>query len=56
MLAEIRGGADVVIVARDDTSEIDFRLLQQAIRSALEGHGLLKTEDATAGDRRDRSR
>jgi len=55
MLTEIRGGADVVLAARDDTTEIDFRTLQKAIRSALEGEGLLTAKESPAGNRRDRS-
>lgn len=42
MLPEIRDGADVVLVARDETPVIDFLTLKQAIRGALESEGLLE--------------
>ena len=41
MMPEIAAGADVVLAARQETGEIDFRLLQSAIRQALAGEGLL---------------
>ncbi len=45
---EIRPGADIVLLAREATVEVDFRLLQTDIRQALEAEGLLdvvKAED-----------
>ncbi|MFW6438075.1 MAG: ribonuclease P protein component [Armatimonadota bacterium] len=54
MLPEVRAGADVVLAARHDTPEIDFRTLQKAIRSALDAEGLLQTECAPADKRRNR--
>lgn len=48
MLSEIRGGADVVLAARQETADVDFRVLQQAIHRALSDEGLLTdgNEDA----------
>ncbi len=42
MLADVGPGADIVLAARDDTAEVDFRVLQDAIRNALTGEGLLR--------------
>ena len=41
MMTETGPGADVVLAARQDTAEVDFRVLQAAIRNALAGEGLL---------------
>ena len=41
MMPEIAPGADIVLAARQETGEVDFRLLQSAIRQALAGQGLL---------------
>jgi len=49
MLSEIAGGADVVLAARQETAEIDFRILQQAIRSALKAESLLDDGEDTGG-------
>lgn len=38
---ELAPGADVVLVAREDTAEINFGHLQAAIREALAAEGLL---------------
>lgn len=46
MFAEIGGGADVILAARRETAEIDFRVLQQAIRNALRAEGLIDEETA----------
>ncbi len=46
MLPEIREGADVVLAARDDTPEIDFLTLKQAIRGALASEGLLEAVES----------
>ena len=43
MMPEIAPGADIVLAARQETGEVDFRLLQSAIRQALAGQGLLLT-------------
>ncbi|MGI5819990.1 MAG: ribonuclease P protein component [Armatimonadota bacterium] len=45
MVPEIRGGADVVLAARQDTPDVDFRVLQQAIRRVLVCEGLLDAHD-----------
>jgi ribonuclease P protein component len=45
MLDEIDGGADVVLAARRETADIDFRILQQAIRTALRSEGLLPDDE-----------
>ncbi|MBD3292001.1 MAG: ribonuclease P protein component [Armatimonadia bacterium] len=49
MLANIEGGADVVLAARRETAEVDFRVLQQAIRNAMTAEGLLGDREETGG-------
>lgn len=45
----VRGGADIVLVARDRTCDVDFRRLQASVESALAQAGLLA--EAGANDR-----
>lgn len=46
MMGDICAGADIVLAARPETVETDFRQLRQAIRRALEAEGLLTAQAA----------
>jgi len=49
LLAQVLPGADIVLAARQETPEVEFTALQQAIRRALDHEGLLacnRREDA----------
>ncbi len=45
MLPQVAPGADVVVAARQETAEIDFCVLQAAIKRALTSEGLLSGID-----------
>jgi len=45
MAERVRPGADVVVVARDRTADVDFRRLQAQVGEALAAEGLLDGAD-----------